>query len=80
MFTPHHGIIVCLNKCSWCGYIIVDSYSFFIVALNCLLSEDGAIEGDGEGSETGKEDPAEASDDNSKSSDGSKDFEFVSKE
>jgi len=42
--------------------------------------EDGAIEGDGEGSETGKEDPAEASDDNSKSSDGSKDFEFVPKE
>lgn len=44
------------------------------------MSEDGAIEGDGEGSETGKEDPAEASDDNSKSSDGSKDFEFVPKE
>ena len=43
-----------------------------------LLSEEGARDGDGEGSEGDKNE--DHSDDNSKSSEGSKDFEFVQKE
>merc|ERR1711936_307460 len=42
---------------------------------------EGAQDGDGEGSETGREEEAaDQSDDNSQSTDGSKDFEFVTKD
>ena len=44
-----------------------------------VLSEDGARDGDGEASE-GDKNEDNNSDDNSKSSEGSKDFEFVQKE